>query len=483
MTAFAVFRCDASPEIGGGHVMRCLAFADALASVGWSIGFVTRRESIAVAPALAASGHAIVEADGNGALQVGDRASLVVVDHYGLDAAFESAVRQPGRTVVVIDDLADRPHDCDILVDPTPGRAPADYADKRARQLLLGGQHAIIRQVWQAQRMKAVARLAAGGAVRHIVVSMGATDPTNATSRVLTALAASKLDADVDVVLGAGAVHLESVRKLAGLRVTLHVSPGNLPELMAAADLAIGAPGTSSFERALLGLPSILIPNADNQRFNAAAFTASGAGEVLPAAILDQPAALAAKIEALAADGARRAAMSRAAAAMTDGRGAQRLLAAIAGCTRASGGGEIALRLAEPNDSDWLLELQRMPQTRRFARQAAVPSATEHARWMEATLANPDRLLMIVVSGGKPLGMLRLDRVHGDVPAYEISIAINPVWHRHGIGLATLTLARQLAPGADLLATVLSGNDASVALFKAAGYRPEGPERLRSRAA
>jgi RimJ/RimL family protein N-acetyltransferase len=204
---------------------------------------------------------------------------------------------------------------------------------------------------------------------------------------------------------------------------------------------------------------------------------------VLLAAILDQPAALAAKIEALAADGARRAAMSHAAAAMTDGRGAQRLLAAVVGCTRTAGGGEIALRLAETSDSDWLLELQRMPQTRRFARQATVPSAAEHTRWMEATLANPDRLLMIVVSGENQLGMLRLDRVHGDPPAYEISIAINPVWHRHGIGLATLTLARQLAPGADLLATVLSGNEASVALFEAAGYRFESPERLRSRAA
>lgn len=175
--------------------------------------------------------------------------------------------------------------------------------------------------------------------------------------------------------------------------------------------------------------------------------------------------------------------MSHAAAAMTDGRGAQRLLAAVVGCTRTAGGGEIALRLAETSDSDWLLELQRMPQTRRFARQATVPSAAEHTRWMEATLANPDRLLMIVVSGENQLGMLRLDRVHGDPPAYEISIAINPVWHRHGIGLATLTLARQLAPGADLLATVLSGNEASVALFEAAGYRFESPERLRSRAA
>jgi len=367
--------------------------------------------------------------------------------------------------------------------DPTPGRATADYAGKGARQLLLGGNHAIIRGEWQQQRAKAVARLATGGAVKRIIVSMGATDPVNATSRVLAALALAKLDADVDVVLGAGAPHLESVRKQTGARVTLHVGPGNLPALTAEADLAIGAPGTSSFERALLGLPSILIPTADNQRFNAAAFAASGSAEVLAAGILDQPAALAAKIEALAANGTRRAAMSRAAAAVTDGRGAQRLMAAIAGRWRTSDGSEVSLRLADVNDSDWLLELQSKPQTRRFARHAAVPSAADHVGWMSATLANPDRMLMVIEAEQAAIGMLRLDRVNVDAPTYEVSIAIDPDWHRRGIGLAALSLARRLVPGADLLATVLSGNEASASLFKAAGYQFEAPERLRSRAA
>jgi UDP-2,4-diacetamido-2,4,6-trideoxy-beta-L-altropyranose hydrolase len=483
MTAFAVFRCDASPEIGGGHVMRCLALAETLASAGWSIGFVTRREGLAAVPALAASRHAIVEAEGNGQAQIGDRAALVVVDHYGLDAGFEAAVKRQDRSIVVFDDLADRAHDCDVLVDPTPGRAAADYAGKGARQLLLGGQQAIIRREWQQQRPKALARLATGDAVKRVIVSMGATDPANATSKVLAALALAKLDADVDVVLGAGAPHLESVRKLTNSRVVLHVGPGNLPTLTAAADLAIGAPGTSSFERALLGLPAILIPTADNQRFNAAAFAASGAAEVLPAGILDQPEALAAKIKQLAADGARRAAMSKAAAAVTDGRGAQRLLAAIAGHWRTSDGSQVSLRLAEMSDSDWLLKLQKKPQTRRFARHAGVPNAAEHTRWMTATLADPDRLLMIIQSAKTPTGMLRLDRLQVAAPAYEISIAIDPDWHRRGIGLAALSLARRLAPGADLLATVLSGNEASAALFKAAGYCFEGPERLRSRAA
>ena len=218
MTASAVFRCDASPTIGGGHVMRCLAFADTLALAGWSIGFVTRRDGLAATPALAASGHAIIEAQDSGQAQVGDRAALVVVDHYGLDAAFETAVKQPGRIIVAFDDLADRQHACDILLDPTPNRATADYAGKGAAQLLLGSRHAIIRREWQQQRMTAVARLATGSAVRRIIVSMGATDPTDATSKVLALLAAAKLDADVDVVLGTGAPHLENVRKLADRR-------------------------------------------------------------------------------------------------------------------------------------------------------------------------------------------------------------------------------------------------------------------------
>ena len=311
---------------------------------------------------------------------------------------------------------------------------------------------------------------------------MGATDPSDATSCVLMALAASGIDAHIDVVLGAGAPHLQSVAKGIGGRMKLHINPPDLPALTAKADLAIGAAGSSSFERAALGLPAVLIQLAENQRFIVAGFARAGAAESLPASLLEDAAALGARIAALAADGARLAAMSRAAASLTDGRGACRLLAAIAERGKSRCGFEVTLRLVEGTDETWLLDLQRQPATRRFARNPEIPSAEQHAAWFARLLGDEDRLLTIIESDGRAVGMIRFDKTSAAPVTFEISIALDQDRHGEGLGAAGLALVRRLAPGADLTATVLSENKASRALFAAAGYRSCGPDRLLNRA-
>jgi UDP-2,4-diacetamido-2,4,6-trideoxy-beta-L-altropyranose hydrolase len=482
----ALFRCDASSNIGAGHVMRCLAFAEELTWAGWSCAFATHRASAATAPALMASGYRIdeIEAD-EVSLSVDTATKLVVVDHYQLDSTFERQLAAAGRTIVVFDDLADRPHACDILVDPTPGRCPNDYAPyvSASARLQLGPNNAVIRCGWRAQRARVRGRLAAGPPVERIIVSMGAADPLDASSRVLAALAHSRLDAHLDVVLGAGAPHLARVAERVGPGITLHVDPARLPEIAAQADLAIGASGVSSFERAVLGLPAILIPIAGNQRLVAAAFAAAGAAEVVSSALLDDPASLGTRIALLAADAPRRVAMSKAAASITDGRGAPRLLAAIAGEVATASGVPVRLRLFEPEDQGWLLELQRQAATRRFARNPAVPSAREHAAWFAQMLEDCDRLVAIVEADHRAAGMVRLDKVSNHPVTLDVSVAIDARLHGKGLGSAALTLARRLAPGADLVATILPDNRASLALFAARGYRPDGRDRYRNRAA
>lgn len=479
----ALFRCDASVGVGIGHVMRCLAFADTLRWAGWSCAFATGPETIRAVPALASSGVAMRPAE-DARLDVAD-ATLMVVDHYGLDAGFERQARAQGATVVVFDDLADRPHDCAILVDPTPGRPADDYRDRvpGSCRLMLGPKHAILHERWLARRPDALARLAQPRPVERIVVSMGGTDPRDATSRVLAALAQAKLGVHVDVILGAGAPQLARIAGMVGPGVTLHVDPPDPAAIAATADLAIGAPGTSSFERAALGLPAILIPLADNQRFVAAAFAAGGAAEIVPAESLDDPAGLAARTAALAVDAGRRIAMSRKAAALTDGRGSLRLLAAVAGDEPSKGGAPVRLRLAETEDEAWLLDLQRQETTRRHARNPAVPGPTEHAAWFAGILNDPARLLALAEVDGVAVGMVRLDRLAEEAASFEVSIAIESRRHGEGIGRAALALVRRLAPGVDLVATVMPGNRPSLALFASAGYRPEGRDRYRSRAA
>src|SRR5579872_7307234 len=119
----ALFRCDAAPAIGAGHASRCLALAETMAEAGWRIGFAVSSETLATAPALAASCYpvrALTENESDVAAlaaEAGEGADLLVVDHYGRDAVFETACRAFARKILVLDDMTGHRHDCDILVD------------------------------------------------------------------------------------------------------------------------------------------------------------------------------------------------------------------------------------------------------------------------------------------------------------------------------------------------------------------------------
>jgi UDP-2,4-diacetamido-2,4,6-trideoxy-beta-L-altropyranose hydrolase len=462
--------------------MRCLSFAETLAWAGWSSTFAVNPEAVATVPELSRGHVAVRVVDDEEAAGSEAAHDIAVVDSYRLDSESERTFAKDGATLIVFDDLVNRPHAADILVDPTPRRVNDDYAHlvPDGCRVFTGPQHAMVRQAWRTLRRETCARHAQDHPVRRVLISMGATDPVNVSSRVIAALAACGLDIETDVVLGHGAPHRQAVEAALTPGMTLHTDPQDFPERVAAADFVIGAPGSSSFERAVLGMPSILIPFADNQRDIGKALGADGAAEVLPVEILSDPAALGAKILALAADGERRAAMSCSAAALTDGRGPLRLLAALAGKAMARDGLRLRLRLAEPPDRDWLLELQRQPATRKFARNTAVPTPEQHATWYDGMLHDLQRLLLIVETGSaRAVGFVRLDKVSDRPAAFEVSIAIDERAHGKGYGSAALTLARRIAPACDLLATVLPANAGSRALFAAAGYAQESETSFR----
>lgn len=364
----AIFRADASLQIGTGHVMRCLTLADALAGAGASCEFICREHPghlidfirhkgyvIHVLP-MAANGentprqpgdaHALAHHHWLGATQTQDAETCapllaerppdwLVVDHYALDARWESVLAPHSRRLMVIDDLADRPHACDLLLDQTFGRDEHDYRAlvPAHSRLLCGSQYALLRPEFAALRPYSLRRRA-HTALRELFITMGGVDQNNATGQVLHALGKCALPADcrLTVVMGATAPWLDAVKTQAldmPWPTEVLVGVSNMAQLMADSDLAIGAAGATSFERCCLGLPSLMIILADNQRDIGTALQAAGAAQLIePQIDLEQQ--IAEQLRLFAEKNSRLRNMSVRAAEVTHGNGTRQVCEAIA---------------------------------------------------------------------------------------------------------------------------------------------------------
>lgn len=473
----AIFRTDASVAIGGGHVRRCLVLADALAEAGWDIAFVCSAGAATVVPALGQRGYTQIEpaAFEEATRAPGFSCALLVVDDYRLDAAFESACRSWAERILVIDDLADRAHECDALLDQAPGRRRDDYAALVPAdcELLLGSSYALLdRRFRDARRQRKPA-----GKVERVFVNFGTTDTANATSVALDALRAAKLGVAIDVVLGAAAPHLAAVRsriESGGISAALRLDVDDMAALIRRADLAIGAGGVGALERCALGLPSLILTVAANQHANATALAAAGAaryaGDIGGRSVSD----IAAVLQEIAADEPARRAMSAAAAALVDGLGAARVRASCYPPPRAKDGRRVALRQAGFADAAAMLAWQSAPGIRAFARNPAAPVAGEHERWLRAKLDDPDCIFNIVLHGDAPTGVLRFDRLASG-SGFEVSILIAADRHGLGIGGCALELGKHLLPSERILAAIDPANRASIQMFERAGYRAAGP--------
>lgn len=468
MAPLVIARFDAGAAVGLGHLVRCRALLDQLGGLGWRQAAAINDEGAAFFPDPSDS-PLIVGIDDAGDLRRRwpDGCDLLVVDHYRRDAAFERSLRGWARHILVIDDLADRPHDADFLLDQTPGRSAADYAGLLApgTRGLFGGDHALLRPQFQAARRPSLVRRD-GRAVDRLVIAFGGSDPDDWTSRAIAAVAAAGYGGDLDVVLGAAAPHGDRVAATLlpfGARATLHRNVTDMAGLLARADLGVGAAGVSSWERCALGLPALAAVIADNQRACAAALAGSGA------ALVTDAAGLAADLAALLGDAGRRVAMAGAGAALCDGRGLQRVALALLPALPVRGG-QASLRLAGSADSDLMLAWQSLAEVRRYARNKAVPTPAGHAAWLAGVLADPGRWLMLIELDGQPGGILRLDRL--DDGRFEVSILVAPPMQGRGLALAALKLAQSLCAGVAISAEVDPANAASRTLFRNAGFQP-----------
>ncbi len=252
----------------------------------------------------------------------------LVVDHYALDARWEKMLRSACEHLMVIDDLADRSHDCDLLLDQNLGRAPEDYAGliPAGATTLLGPQYALLRPEFAALRPESLARRAEP-VLRRLLVTLGGVDKDDITTRVLDALDSAELpdDLTITVVMGPHAPWLTQVRdRASAMRLPTEVLVGvsDMARLMAESDLSIGAGGSTTWERCALGLPSIQVVLAANQVEITEAVVQAGAAVFGDVASLPTTVASIANLDGLSG---RLTEMSHNAAAITDGHGAEKV--------------------------------------------------------------------------------------------------------------------------------------------------------------
>jgi UDP-2,4-diacetamido-2,4,6-trideoxy-beta-L-altropyranose hydrolase len=279
-----LFVADAGPDVGGGHVMRSLTLARALEAQGATYAFVGPPAVADVLDAFSPDSPRITAEDLTSPT-VRQAFDAIAFDHYGLAEPDHRAMAE-GRPVLVIDDLADRPLGADVVVDAGPERKAEDYLGlvPETCRLLLGPGFAAVRPEFAALRAAALAWR--GEPVQRILISMGLTDVGGITSRVVEVVRRRAGEAGIDIVLGAAAQSLPGLTKIArrDARLLLHVDTPHMARLTAEADIGIGAPGSSTWERCVLGLPSILVVLADNQRPAARAMAEREAALVIDAA-------------------------------------------------------------------------------------------------------------------------------------------------------------------------------------------------------
>jgi RimJ/RimL family protein N-acetyltransferase len=246
--------------------------------------------------------------------------------------------------------------------------------------------------------------------------------------------------------------------------------------LLADCNLAIGAAGVSSFERCCLGVPTLLVMIAENQRDNASTLAGSGAARLLGWWADLTPDTVASAVRQLADNPAELVNMRRRALQITDGRGVDRVALALMP-PRTAEGVEVTLRAASFSDSDLIYGWQQAPETRRYARNPEIPAWKDHVHWLAAKLSDPQVIFNVILADGIPAGVLRLDAVAPSSSyneCYEISVFVAPAFYRRGIATAALHAGRQLVPMAELQAVVLDANMASKRLFERAGFHSFG---------
>lgn len=486
------FRTDATSQIGTGHFMRCITLAEKLKKHGVQIRFVSRDLPVHLREMLAAKGMAyaplssepsavvggdLAHAQWLGTSQAEDAQATIqalsgqqwdwiVIDHYALDVRWEKALRASTKKIMVIDDIADRQHDCDVLLDQN------FYADMYMRyegkvpvhcQQMLGPHYALLRDEFRKLREQAKPRT---GSVKRILVFFGGVDAANYCGLAIEAFAGLALNGvQLDVVIGAQHPKRSAIEASCVTQgYFCHVQTTQMAALMARADLVIGAGGIATWERCCLGLPAFSFCVADNQRKQIVDAAEAGLlyAPSSDSALMDM---IRRHTKTLLENPSLLKLISTAGMKAVDGKGTTRICHAL-------GVYDIEIRPANESDSQKLFKWRNHPSIRAVSRNNTPIAWEEHQRWFCSVLADKNRDLLIGTIENESVGVVRFDK-EGDVA--EVSIYLVPDGGFAGQGRNLLLRAEQWLKAnrpeiTAIRAGVLGENEASNNLFLGTNY-------------
>lgn len=473
-----VLHCNCGPEYGMGHLMRTIAIAADARQRGWEIDLVGDLDDAGIAIARRMLGEVEVVALRGSPLaaELSARAQRAAVIH--LDSYWP--VPDLSRTGALISNMQDGPYgvrSADLAIDANLGAERWFAQPDRSGVRLAGIDLAVIRRQVLDQRGSA----SRGGTRPRVLLVMGGTDPLGLSARVIRGLGEISAPLDLTVIDPRERPDVLSAAATSPHLVDVHGFVEDLPALARHHDLVITAAGTSVWDFACMGLPMALVCAVDNQR--------AGYREVIGRKLaigLGEPPHpdLEARIGSLSAVlGADADLASQAQSLMraVDGLGTWRIVSAWDQLIRVplsqrETTAELTARLASLDDASLLFEWRNDPQTRSNSRSRGALVWSDHRSWMERSLADPDRRLLIVESEGVPVATCRWDRLTS--MDWEVSITMAPAARGRGLALSVLEAATE-ALDADapvrMMAVVHTDNLASQRLFERAGYLPHLP--------
>ncbi len=473
-----LIRTDANLYIGTGHLMRCMAIAQAWQNNDGQVIFAIATPATPIETRLASEGMDVVrlsvepgsaeDARQTASLAQKMGATWVVVDGYHFGSEYQQIIKDSELSLLFIDDYGHaRDYWADFVLNQNIYAHESLYPNRSPdTQLLLGTRYTLLRREflrWQGWRRE-IPEVA-----RKVLVTLGGSDPDNVTLKVIQALQLVEIEKlEVVVVVGGSNPHFEQLQAaVEELRfpISLKRNVMNMPELMARADLAIAAGGSTAWELAFMGLPSILLVLADNQRAIAQKLGRMGVAIDLgwhrDVGMEEIAETIARSLES----GNRRREMAASSQKLVDGEGSARVLMRLEGRS-------LRLRVLGEADCQLLWEWANDPEVRALSFSSEPIPQWQHVQWFKTKLSDPNCLIYLAIDRDDiPIGQIRYEIENNEA---VVSVSIDRQFRNRGYGSTLIQLASQqafhIANLARIHAYIKPVNQASIRAFVKANF-------------